>query len=174
MFDFDESQEHNDNHYNFTEGYFNGFPLNDADKRPTVSYLYVDTTGVTDYNFKRAEFGEFEAKIYLEKMRNYSQKTLNSLIDYLPPEEHFKVSSNPSSKELELISTLLDVDIKKENIPLTGHFALYTTPYEEGVKSKSPRIFFLVGNDCVIHILFFDPYHEIIPMGEETKKALNK
>lgn len=171
-FDF-KNDDIEDNHYNFKYGYLDGVsPLkNDATNRPTVSYLYIDM-GTTKYNFNQKDFGKRESKEYLKKMNKYAQTPLQDLIDNSEHEEHFRISTNLSKNEKELLKEHIGVPIKEENSPIIGHFALYTEKYEEGKKTKCPRIFFLVGEQAIMHVLFFDPYHEIHPMSESTKKNL--
>lgn len=173
-FDNDDLDDIEDNHFNIYSGYTDGVsPLKNAKNRPTVSYLYIDLDK-TDYKFHQPDFGDKESKIYLSKMKYYAEIPLKDLIDHSKHKDHFKVSQKPTSKELELISQLMSVKINDENMPITGHFALYTEPYEEGKKTKAPRIHFIVGEQSVMHVLFYDPFHEIHPMGESTKRALSK
>ena len=51
--------------------------------------------------------------------------------------------------------------------PLIFHFALYTDEKVVANRNKNtraPRIYFMLGKNGVIYILFFDPYHEINPI----------
>lgn len=168
-FDSEEEECSDDNHYNFNRGYTDGsFSISQIDHlRPTISYLYIDTEK-TDYNFSSSDFGNKEQRIYFEKMKKYAQTSLQDLINKSRHEEHFKISPTPSSREKELLEQLIGTKIKKENAPIVGHFALYTEKQTEN-KSKAPRIYFLLGEHSVIHILFFDPFHEIHPTPSNTK-----
>ena len=50
---------------------------------------------------------------------------------------------------------------------LIYHFALEPDCKETADRSKgcrNARVYFLVGKFGIVHILFFDPYHEINPM----------
>ena len=50
--------------------------------------------------------------------------------------------------------------------PLIFHFALDPNNHNQADRARhirNPRVYFMVGRNGMIHILFFDPYHEIDP-----------
>ena len=170
-FDFEEEGEIQDLHFNFDFGYEVN-PLKSPSKRPTVSYLYLDFND-GEFKFNTKHFTKKDSKIYLKKMNLYAQKSLKELIDNSTNDEHFTVNANLTKKELSLLTKLMgDKEISEENIPILGHFALYTEKYEEGKETKAPRIFFLVGEQSIMHILFYDPFHKIHPISEKTRNAI--
>lgn len=160
-FDFDEDDDLVDDlHYEFSIGY-DEYPTKDMQNRPVISYKYLCLEG--DYSFRRAEFNHKEWRRYLEVVKEFSTYSLQELVDCSSHEFHFRLKPNYDIEHAEL-AKYLGQEIKKNDPPILGHFALYTTPADpKNPKKKllSPRIFFLLGKQSVIHILFFDPYHEI-------------
>lgn len=66
---------------------------------------------------------------------------------------------------LKRIFDSIDPEIAKAN-PLIFHFAL--NPDNDNTANRrdnirNPRVYFMVGKEGMIHVLFFDPYHEINP-----------
>jgi hypothetical protein len=52
-----------------------------------------------------------------------------------------------------------------EEIPIVAQFGLYTHKLgaNRQLNRKSPRIICIIGKYAVIHLLYFDPYHELHP-----------
>lgn len=145
---------------------------------PFFSYQHIDID-TTDFNFHRDEFDGKDRKIYFQKLKNYAITKVKDLADESHHNEHFKIYEDPSKKEIELVEKLLGIKITDQNMPVMGHFALYTsdfsaTDHEQGKKIQSPRIFFLFDKDSIIHILFYDPFHEIHPPAPSTIESLKK
>lgn len=47
------------------------------------------------------------------------------------------------------------------------HFGLYECPSKQASRQtgeRSPRVYFVLGTNGYIYILFFDPYHELNPV----------
>ena len=76
---------------------------------------------------------------------------------------HFKIEY-PSRFIKNLIEDIADRDLNANEIPQVGHFALSTHPdgADKTAGRKSPRIHFFIGRNATIHILFYDPYHEVL------------
>lgn len=128
--------------------------------RPVFNYEFLDL-GITEYNFQHEEFDKTDYQIYFEKVQSYSKKSLNELLDS-DHNEHFHLYQVPSGKLLSLLKSILKKNsLRIEETPPVGQFALYTTKEEE---KKSPRIFFFIGQQAVLYILFYDPFHDIRPM----------
>ena len=157
-FDFNANEdEFTDFHYSSLKEYET--PLkNKAHLRPTVSYLYLNNKPSTEYTFFSTEFGKREIKEYFIKMALFSSQNLATLIDNSNHDLHFKFASE-TSPEYNVLENHLQIKFNAENKPILGHFALYTD--EKIENSKSPRIFFLLGENAIIHILFFDPFHKM-------------
>jgi len=167
QFNFDnEEDELEQPHYDFKLGYGEDHPVEDFVFHPTFSYKYIDL-GVTNYHFHRPEFDDDnDRKIYFEKVKKYSGMSVDDL-EKQHYSEHFKLDRYPrsSSTEVKLLGELLQGrKFKDGDAPIMGHFALYTNEQVEGDPlKKSPRIFFFLGKKALIHILFYDPWHEIHP-----------
>ena len=165
--------------YNFKYGYGDEPPTKDMSFSPIISYMHIDI-GITKYHFHlpAPAFDEEDRKIYFQKLKKYSNLTLEYLSDKSPNEEHFKLEYDIRSPVFGLLEELFKVKITDENAPIIGHFALYTTPATpEEIESgtvKSPRIFFLLDNNSIFHILFYDPFHQINKIGKSTIASLKK
>lgn len=126
-----------------------------------VSYDLVDL-GQTQYDFFQ-RFTLRDTQAYFSLMKRISGSTVNDLLD--------------SEKELHFYRTDVRGNLKQalkkispkavEANPLVFHFALYTDENVIANREKdirAPRIYFMLGKNGVIYILFFDPYHEINPL----------
>ena len=171
MFDLDAASN-NDHHFNWYDGYYE-VPLNNQNLklRPTISYLYLDLD-TTSYGFESSDFGQEEWCGYLRKMRKFSNMTLKQLVDYSEHNDHFRINERLSANEKTLLTERFPADLVDAAKPYLGHFALYNTKFNpEKPDKKCPRVFFLLGTNCVFHILSFDAYHKIHPMSETEKKS---
>ena len=92
-------------------------------------------------------------------------QSINDLIDNSDYTLHFHRSSVKGN--LKKIFDRIDPEISKAE-PLIYHFALNPSVRVSDASRKTgirnPRVYFMVGYCGTIHILFFDPYHEINPM----------
>lgn len=127
----------------------------------SVQYNEINL-GDTGYGFDQA-FEANEANLYFERMRELSEQTLRGIEEGVDYTLHFHrtiVSGN-----IKRIFDSVDPKIAKAN-PLIFHFALDPTNKNRADRKKNirnPRVYFMVGRNGMIHILFFDPYHEINP-----------
>lgn len=127
----------------------------------SVQYNEIDL-GDTKYGFDQ-EFEDKEANLYFERMREFSEQTLMDIRDDASYKLHFNRTN--ISGNIKCIFDSIDPKIAKAN-PLIFHFALDPNNKNHADRSKhirNPRIYFMVGRNGMIHILFFDPYHEINP-----------
>ena len=127
----------------------------------SVQYNEIDL-GDTEYSFKQA-FESNEANLYFERMKEFSERTVKDVSENSSYKLHFYRSDIRGN--LKRIFDKIDKNIAKAN-PLIFHFALdpNNTNYADREKNvRNPRIYFMVGRNGMIHILFFDPYHEINP-----------
>lgn len=127
----------------------------------SVQYNEIDL-GNTKYGFDQ-EFEDKEANLYFKRMRELSEQTLMDIRDDASYKLHFNRTN--ISGNIKCIFDSIDPKIAKAN-PLIFHFALDPNNKNHADRSKhirNPRIYFMVGRNGMIHILFFDPYHEINP-----------
>ena len=127
----------------------------------SVQYNQIDL-GDTDYGFDQPFEGN-EANLYFERMRGFSEQTISDIRDNADYKLHFYRTDIRGN--IKKIFDRIDKKIAKAN-PLIFHFALDPDNKNHGDRSKcirNPRVYFMVGRNGMIHILFFDPYHEINP-----------
>lgn len=127
-----------------------------------VRYNLIDMDK-TDYHF-RQDFIDNEANLYFERMREFSTLTINE-IEKSDMRNKIHFYRNKISGNLKRILQKIDNKIIDSN-PLIFHFALDSTSAtiaDRKTGDRNPRIYFMLGVYGAIHILFFDPYHEINP-----------
>lgn len=126
-----------------------------------IKYDYIDLDK-TDYSFSQ-HFEQNEIKAYFEKMKLISSSTIEQL--------------SRKAKELHLYRSDIKGNLKRavariypemlESNPIIYHIALhgkgYTTRGDREKGTRCPRLYFIVGTNGHIYILFFDPYHELNP-----------
>ena len=125
-----------------------------------VSYSLLDLNG--KYGFSQ-DFTQGEIHGYFNQMKKYANVSMNDIIDTFDYTEHF----NGSEIRGNLLRLLKEKTGKHiDEGVMIYHFALQpdnnqTASREQG--TRNGRIYFLVGKFGVVHVLFFDPYHEINP-----------
>lgn len=127
----------------------------------SVQYNQIDL-GKTDYGFDQ-EFEENEANLYFKRMQEFAEQTLNDVRENASYRLHFYRTDVRGN--IKKIFDSIDPKISKAN-PLIFHFALDPNNHNQADRAKhirNPRVYFMVGRNGMIHILFFDPYHEINP-----------
>ncbi|SDP90507.1 hypothetical protein SAMN05428975_3445 [Mucilaginibacter sp. OK268] len=128
-----------------------------------IAYDYIDID-ITDYCFDQSCLDGDDAYHYFFTLKEFSKLTTKKLTTELHHEYHFHIYSKPNSKLISLVEKISGTSFTPETQPLIGQFALYT---EENASrssgTKSPRIYFIIGKNAVMHILFYDPFHEINP-----------
>jgi hypothetical protein len=131
---------------------------------PVFSYYWIDL-GKTNYHFHQDEFDNEDIKKYFSILNKFSKMTIGDILD----SKH-----NYHVYESKLKGNLLKVykkytnktDINLFQIPPIYHFGFYTCKDGHANRDnriKSPRIYFTIGSFGIIHLLFYDPYHEINP-----------
>lgn len=124
-----------------------------------VSYDLVDLTGI--YGFQQDMTHE-DTQGYFRIMKYLSGKSIDDLED-MKRELHLFHSMNFSKTlrtQLQRLTPGKDIDY-----PLIYHVGLYTDSDGNANREanvRSPRIFFMMGQYGIIHVLFFDPFHEIL------------
>lgn len=127
----------------------------------SVQYNEIDL-GDTGYGFNQPFEGN-EANLYFERMKEFSERTLNDIRENSSYKLHFNRTDVRGN--IKRIFDSIDAEIAKAN-PLIFHFALDPNNKNQADRKKNvrnPRVYFMVGRNGMIHILFFDPYHEINP-----------
>lgn len=124
-----------------------------------ISYDLVDLTG--EYGFQQPMTNDDTAN-YFRIMKYLSGKSIDDL-EEMKRELHLYHSRTFSRRLREQLQRLTPG--KDIGYPLIYHVGLYTAAdgnasRESGV--RSPRVFFMIGQYGIIHVLFFDPYHEIL------------
>ena len=114
------------------------------------------------YGFNQA-FTQEETSGYFTQMWKYANVSMNEIIDTFDYTEHFNGSAIRSNL-LYLLKKKTGKHIDDD--VMIYHFALQ--PENKQVASReqntrNARIYFLVGKFGIVHVLFFDPYHEINP-----------
>ncbi len=129
-------------------------------QRMLVSYDLVDLDG--KYGFLQ-NFTQEEIHGYFSKMNKYSSVSMNEIIDTFDYGEHF----NESKIRGNLLQLLKERSGKHvDDGVMVYHFALEPKKRDEASREKgtrNARVYFLVGKFGIVHVLFFDPYHEINP-----------
>lgn len=133
-------------------------------RTPLIAYNYIDID-VTDYRFGQPHLDTNDIKLYFSKLKEFSALTLNELIDGVDYRQHFHIYSKPNATIRGLLEKLSGKSLTHEYVPPVGQFALYTgaSKADRATATKSPRIYFIVGEWGIFHILFYDPFHEINP-----------
>lgn len=125
-----------------------------------VKYDYVDL-GVTDYHFNQ-DFSLRDTQTYFAMMKQISSNTINDLTEKAKRERGFHFyRSNFSGNVRRAVKQLMpDAD----DSLIVYHFGLYECESRQASRAtgeRSPRIYFLLGANGFVYILFFDPYHEL-------------
>ena len=130
----------------------------------TVQYNEIDL-GDTLYGFNQPFVGN-EANLYFQRMKEFAGLTVNYIIGHSDYKAHFYRTDIRGN--IKKVFDSINPKIAKAN-PLIFHFALdpdsevTNSSRETGI--RNPRIHFMIGYYGMIHILFFDPYHELNPIG---------
>lgn len=127
-----------------------------------VKYDYVDLN-VTDYHF-RQEFKLRDTQEYFTMMKEISSNTINDLEEKAKRDKsyHFFRSGFTGNVRKAVKQILPDAD---ESM-IVYHFGLYECESRQACREtdeRSPRVYFMLGTNGFIYILFFDPYHELNP-----------
>lgn len=135
--------------------------VDSQDQYISVQYNEIDLGG-SGYGFDQPFEGN-EANLYFERMHQFSKQTINEIKENASYKLHFNRTDIRGN--IKQIFDKIDPKIAKAN-PLIFHFALDPENNNYADRSRNirnPRIYFMMGRFGMIHILFFDPYHEINP-----------
>ena len=128
----------------------------------TVQYNEIDL-GRTPYHFNQPFVGN-EANLYFQRMKEFSGLSVNYIVEHSDFKSHFYRTDVRGN--IKKIFDDIDPQIAKAN-PLIFHFALDPDSEIQDASRetgrRNARVYFMIGYNGMIHILFFDPYHEINP-----------
>lgn len=142
-------------------------PVINFDAKPIIAYDYLFIENGNEHSFHNEEFNNISSEeypnksdyaIYFEKIKLLCCRTLEETFDQKYT-EHIHIINNPNKQIKELLKKISGRPIVNENCPPIMQFGLYTNKKD----SKAPRIFCFIGNYATIYILFYDPYHKILP-----------
>lgn len=125
-----------------------------------VNYDLLDLDG--EYGFLQ-DFTQDEIHGYFRQMKKYASVSMNEIVETFDYTEHF----NDSKIRGNLLRLLKGRTNKRiDDDVMIYHFAL--EPDSKAVasraeNSRNARVYFLIGKFGIVHILFFDPFHEINP-----------
>lgn len=126
-----------------------------------VSYDLVDLER-TPYHFFQ-DFTLRDTQAYFSLMKRISGSTVNDLLN---SEKEFHFYRTDVRGNLKKVLNMISPEAVEAD-PLIFHFALYTDADVIADREKdirAPRIYFMLGRNGVVYMLFFDPYHEINPL----------
>lgn len=127
-----------------------------------IKYDYIDL-GITDYHFKQP-FEQNEIQMYFERVRLLTTTSLNDLSSQAQ-KLHLRRSSLIGN--LKNAVSKIYPEMLRSN-PIIYHIALHGEEHKDtGDRSKGtrcPRLYFMLGTNGHIYMLFFDPYHELNPI----------
>ncbi len=129
----------------------------------TVAYDYIKADGEY-YSFNHSEVSKNDINNYFSKMQKISKMTIKDLLSEGHYKRHFGFIENPSDTLINLLKHTFPEGLSPT--PLIAQLALHTPKNgkpTDGTKSKAPRIYFIVNDKSILHILYLDLYHEIIP-----------
>lgn len=130
-------------------------------QRMLVSYDLIDMDG--KYGFMQ-EFTQDEIHGYFSQMNKFATVSMNEIIDRFGYTAHF----HDSKIKGNLLRILKDKTPNKiDDEVLIYHFALVPEDNKMANRERgdrNARVYFLVGKYGIVHILFFDPFHEINPV----------
>lgn len=125
-----------------------------------VSYDLLDLDG--EYGFLQ-DFTQEEIHGYFQQMKRFASVSMNEIIEKFSYTDHFN-ESKIKGNILRILKGKTDKRIGDD--VMIYHFALEPAKKERACRNsgeRNARVYFLVGKFGIVHILFFDPYHEINP-----------
>lgn len=126
-----------------------------------IKYDYIDL-GITDYHFKQ-KFEQEEIEAYFERAKQLTTTTIDTLKNRA---RELHLYRNEIKGILRKIVRLIYPEMLESN-PIIYHFSLLDkSPEDKADRTKNirnPRIYFMLGTNGHVYMLFFDPFHEINP-----------
>ena len=126
-----------------------------------IKYDYIDL-GITAYHFKQ-EFKQEEIRGYFERVKLLTTTTIDTLRERA---RELHLHRNDIKGNLKRAVGCIYPEMLHSN-PIIYHCSLLeTTPQERADRAKgirNPRIYFMLGTNGHVYMLFFDPFHELNP-----------
>lgn len=127
-----------------------------------IKYDYIDF-GKTDYHF-RQEFEQSEIQMYFERMNLLTTTPMDRLSERA---EELHLRRSDIKGNLKKAVQKIYPEMLSSN-PIIYHISLHDSSHKERGDRKQgtrcPRLYFMLGTNGHIYILFFDPYHELNPI----------
>jgi hypothetical protein len=131
-----------------------------------IKFDYIDLDK-TEYNFKQF-FEQSEVQFFFERMKLLSSTSMDELKDKARDLHLFR--SDIRGKLRETVAKIYPEMLRSN--PIIYHIALHDTTHSEFGNRKNgtrcPRLYFMLGTNGHIYILFFDPFHELNPGEKQT------
>ncbi|PRX56676.1 hypothetical protein [Flagellimonas meridianipacifica] len=149
------------------ESYGLDFRLNPGDApravqfiRPSVSYDLLQKNYEPNICHTSNDFIKEDFHDYFDVLKDVCSKSLGELMN-----EHsnvdFEIYSSPNRNLKAVYAKAMGKkNIYQSEMPSFGRIGLYNSLDENG---KAPRIFFALGHWARLHVLIFDPLHQIYP-----------
>lgn len=135
--------------------------------RGVIKYDYIDF-GKTAYNFRHT-FEQKEIQMYFERMNLLTTTPIDKLAERAR-ELHLRrsdIKGNLRNAVRKIYPEML------QSNPIIYHIALHDENHKDiGDRSKGircPRLYFMLGTNGHIYVLFFDPFHELNPISINNK-----
>lgn len=129
-----------------------------------IKYDYIDF-GKTDYNFRQS-FTQEEIHMYFERMNLLTTTPIDKLAERAR-ELHLRRSDIKGN--LRNVVGKIYPDMLLSN-PIIYHIALHGENHKDrgdgSKKTRCPRLYFMLGTNGHIYVLFFDPFHELNPIQD--------
>lgn len=134
-----------------------------------IKYDYIDLWK-TEYNF-RQHFEQSEIQMYFERMNLLTTTTIDRLSSR-KDELHLRRSDIRGN--LKNVVKKIYPEMLVSN-PIIYHIALHDENHKEwGDRAKGtrcPRLYFMLGTNGHIYVLFFDPFHELNPINSPSSSG---
>lgn len=167
--DYDKDDLNEIHHkYSFNESIADEDISKSKNTTPVFCYDLIDLDK-TDYHFKQSCFDNVDIQAYFSQIKKISTSTIFELIKNNENGNDDDLKLHRAEVKGNLLTILKKIYPKPVNyFPEIYHFALYTPKGKKADRKtgdKAPRIYFLVGRNSMLYILFYDPYHEINPLA---------
>ena len=126
-----------------------------------IKYDYIDL-GKTEYHFKQ-QFEQEEIHGYFDRVKLLTTTTIDTLKERT---RQLHLYRNDIKGKLKSMVSRIYPEMLRSN-PIIYHCSLLDmSPDDQANRDKgirNPRIYFMLGTNGHIYMLFFDPYHELNP-----------
>lgn len=115
-----------------------------------------------NYGFLNSDINQKDFHKYFEVLKKVSSKSIDELENESFKNRVFKFDTayNPKLNEL-FCKYIYKGKIENDDYPVFGHLKIYNSENTDDTELVAPRVFFCMGSDGILFILFFDRYHKI-------------